>query len=247
MTREEIIRRAQKLSAFTEENATPQEVANAAAALKKLMEKHQLSMMDIASGLTNEDVGFESIDGGSTRKTWQLCLVCAIAKGLDCQVVTHYDGQWRGRRWKQTGIVYKVYGVESDLVFARYLYDVLSVKFYTQGTEYCRGLGYSGAMLISARATFVMGAARAVKERLIEQRGTAEENSLTNALVVCKGNSIDAYIRKNVGKTFKDPVRHGTLRADDAAEAGYWAGKSAPLNRGLEKSNEGVLLLEAAQ
>jgi len=197
MTREEIIRRAQKLTAFNEANATPQEVANAAAALKKLMEKHQLSMMDVAAGITSEKVGREEIDGGYTKKTWQSVLVNSIAKGLDCSVISYYDVRDAKGVAKKT-VTYWVFGVESDLVFARYLYDVLSKKFYDMGTEYCKEEGYSGAMLISARATFIISAARAVRDRLIQQRGTPEETSLTNALVVCKGNSIPWAARSAV-------------------------------------------------
>src|SRR5262245_25866838 len=95
LSREEIMRRAQKLMAFTEGNATAGEVENAAAMLGALLRENNLSLEDIRVEAMRGDVEEQDCRVGYwTIPGWYLSLVGWIARATNCRsiVLAHPDG-----------------------------------------------------------------------------------------------------------------------------------------------------------
>lgn len=252
---ERIIRICRKLLDRTiERGCTPDEAAGAAEKAKELLERHQLTLLDVKAGKLNEDMTNQVMPTGKKRSNpGESSLAFAVAKGCDCDLVNGYD--------RVDGRVYHFLGYQSDVEVAQHLFVYLRDGLVNMANAEGRRQNFRGAALVCWRNNFLFGAAGVIRKRLKERKAdeptawaTAEtvitENepvaetdlmpspapvteSQRYALVSVKQPAVQAFVKSIFPKLlFKsNRVRHNY----SAVEAGRRAGQRIAIRRGLEK------------
>ena len=216
--RVEILGKVRKLMAFTEgSGATQGEIENAASLARKLLDKYQLSLSEVAldglgESLLREDLELEMPD-------WLVALLNAVVLGNDCRMVSMKAG-----RANSKGVA--IFGYSSDVEVALFTFTVVARELQRLARE---------AMVLQGKRTktffrdFMLGAAYSLSERFRALR--AEASSATTALVVSKKEGVNKAMREAF--PFLSQGRAVQTRNAAAWAAGRTAGSSVPLQQGI--------------
>jgi hypothetical protein len=233
--RKKILDRIKKLLSFDEGNATQGDLQAAAAAVKRILTTHQITMAEVHSHC--DEIGENShgvVDVKTDREWsrlpgWYRYLAMALANGFECRsiVTVRWDDS------KDCVIRYVSFlGMESDAKTAALLFDVLLRELGRLADEASDDYGYIGPERSRYRADFICGASDAIEARLV-QAGQQVASETGTDLVPMKTSRIDDWAAKrNLGKTKRLEIHADVSALSD----GYRAGTKIPLTRGLEEA-----------
>jgi hypothetical protein len=224
MTQEKILERIEKLLRMAEDSSSPNEAAIAASRAKKLMEKHQISRMDIVlEDLRNGKLSQEDYGVGKRLPKHLNFLFSSVAKYHDCEV------KYSSRQ------VVTFYGYEEDVKmcvmsfnFLRSTIDKLADRDYKQ---YKKQGGEAHAL--SWKTSYKKGAASAIVVTLREEKAKEKQESCQSgtSLVIAK----DRAIKEHFGN-----FQYGKSSAEasnrESYSRGYEEGKKVRLSQGIESS-----------
>ena len=221
--------RIRALAAKTVANGcTEQEAMSAMAVVGKLLQEYNLSM-DMVD-LRDEACTKLDIQADTKQKSGVYYAMAAIAKFTDCKV-------W-STKGRYSGLTYSFFGQESDLLMAKYLYDLVngSIKFETK--QFKKTPEYKNARTAKgASSAFAMGMGARIGNRLtqmkseIEQQATMSRGGST-ALIVLKAKLVTeefAKMKLRLSKAGKTSVRD-TASYYSGAAAGERVNLSRPVN-----------------
>lgn len=235
-TREDAIRLIVKLQEIRlERGSTPAEAERAAAHIRRLLEKHQLSLLDVDGKKYNEDLDTEVVDlPGQVQQTWFHDLGSAVSRPLDCEYLcnTRWDDATCKRR-----VTISFVGYLSDVKVARYLFGFLSRTLGEIAERDGRRAGRYGASLLSYRKQFLSAAARTIERRLwTEKQASQAADPGCRALVTVKAPAVTKYFAEQFqkAKTIKTPK----LTDAQAVADGIRAGKSVNIKQAVECQEE---------
>lgn len=252
VTREDVLRKAQSLQAMIDHpNSNENEVANATAILRRMMDKYQLQEHDLKRESVTDKLVEMVHRPTQILNMWQRKLMAAVANGMDCEVFVR---TYVGERENEFVLV----GMDSDVEVVKYLYDVLASLLWGMGRRASRE--YSLAVTGQAKANkgfiidYVNGASNAIHFRLkaekdarrAEQeeaiRQAAEGDSGCTALVVLKEDAIARYMEQHYSN-IKTKNRRVRRPNQYALRKGYEAGQEVPLTRGIPNKGKSVMQL----
>lgn len=237
MTREQILRKAEKMTRFDPERATQAEVELAATMLRKLLDKHGLSMADIKDTSHKTTVIQQDVPTDyQNLPAWKDHVAMVVSKAYDCKVII---GQWEdpqrkyGSRWKAR---YIFIGHETDCAIATYFYTILCRELWNAGQKEADMYGRKRHRKTKFVASFITGGADAVAARLKEQRAsmTEEEKSDCTAIVFVKDTAIKEYVRDTFPHLTRGRRRNSSRSDFGGYDAGESFGKRMSLNEGVE-------------
>lgn len=221
--------RIRALAAKTVANGcTEQEAMSAMTVVGKLLQEYNLSM-DMVD-LRDEVCTKLEIRSSTKQKGGVYWAMASIAKFTDCKV-------WSSRGYN--GLTYSFFGQETDLLMAKYLYDLIdgSIKFETkkfkQTPEYKNSRTAKGAS-----SAFALGMGSRIGKRLAEMKRQSEQEATASrggntALIVLKSKLVTEEFAKmqiNLSKSYaKTTVRDGAAFNSGAA-AGDRVNLSRPVN-----------------
>jgi hypothetical protein len=219
--------RIRALAAKTVANGcTEQEAMSAMTVVGKLLQEYNLSM-DMVD-LHDEACTKLEIQANTKQNSGVYYALAAIAKFTDCKV-------WST---KSSDLTYSFFGQESDLLMAKYLYDLVngSIKFETK--QFKKTPEYKNARTAKgASSAFAMGMGARIGKRLTqmkiesEQEATASRGGNT-ALIVLKSKLVTeefAKMKLHLSKAGKTSVRD-TASYYSGAAAGDRVNLSRPVN-----------------
>jgi hypothetical protein len=243
--REKVIEIIKKLQEFkVEKGCSPAEAAHAASKITELLEKHQLTLVDVASKTINEEMLKEAVHTGrKTRNPGEAVLAMAVAVGCDCQVISDHDN----------GHCYNFLGYASDVQVAVYLFTYLRDGLMSRANAEADVEGIKGAARMRWRNNFLMGASGVIRSRLLrekqerhEQRQAAvaaqevaetkADQSTSNggvmSLVHLKAPKVKEFVKQTYKRLTTSPIK---VRSQySAIESGRRAGREIELRPGVE-------------
>jgi hypothetical protein len=216
MDNETVLRKIRKLLAMSQDNSSPEEAAIAAGMARKMMDRHQVSELELTEVPKNA-MGMEDWATGTRNVPKPIGILCvAVAKLNDCQAELSQDGYNKSIRFK---------GMLADCVCATVIMQYLRDMMYKQA-ECVRGRSDRSAF----RLGFSSGVARQVKDILLE-RNKIQTNAGT-ALVACKM----ALVNQEFGM-----AKYRTSKANLAGNnVAYSMGKAAGQNANLNRQVDGT-------
>jgi len=224
---DKILDRIRKLLAMAGDTSSPNEAAIAAKRARALMDKHQVSDVDLTT-LDASDMGSKVTNlKQKTNNLFTSVLSVAVATYNDCQV--RYVRSDRGF------LELKFEGMLVDAVCAYELFKYLRGQAYQQAERYHTGRKDRHAY----RVGFASGVAAQVREMMKEREAIKMEtgSQTGTALVVCKQQLVKQHFA---------PVNYVNSQSSysgsrDAYGEGHRAGRKAGLNRQVSGSNQGRL------
>jgi len=111
--REAIIRRAAKLAAFNDKNASPEEAMLAAERLAAMLKENNMSMRDIDVDRIKKGIRQEAVHDLENRRKWVSWLSYAIATACDCKVIVV----------EYPTCIYYFVGYEEDAIVASWFFE----------------------------------------------------------------------------------------------------------------------------
>jgi hypothetical protein len=227
------------MSAKTVENGCTEDEAMAAIAMVgKLLQQYNLSMDEVE--LRAEVCDTLKIDTGSKVRNGVYYAVLSIAGFTGCKVWTS-----RGATLK-----YCFFGQESDLLMAKYLYDIITAALVTETAKFKKTREYKTAYSKKgATSSFGIGMANRIATRLNEMKAAmvAEERAArggSNALIVLKNQVVeDAY--RQLGMRLKSNYSKTSIRDGAAYNSGQAAGDRVNLSRPVNGPGGKVLRIAA--
>ena len=241
-SRDDVIRIVQKLLRKTVENGcSPAEAAFATGRVKHLLEKFQLSMVDVKSKVLNEDMIRRRVDSGrKVRNPGEACLAMAVAEGCEVRVVCDHSCNYG----------FNFLGFKSDVEVVAYLFETLRDGLLKRADAEGRLEGKQKAQLVRWRNSFLMGAAGEIRRRLQEERQerqrifedeaaqvVAENNESPTstvspmALVEIKQPQVESFVKTTYPRTKTSPIN--VKRNYSAFERGQRAGREVALRPGV--------------
>lgn len=221
------------LSAKTVSNGCSEEEAMAAIQMVgKLLTQYNLSMDEVE--LRTEECNTLKIDSGSKQRGGVYFTVMAIGAFTNCKV------------WINRGntLVYCFFGQESDLLMAKYLYDVITSAIEHETEMFKKTPVYAAAISKKgASSSFAIGMGTRIAERIMEMKYANEEEIVaarggSNALIILKNQVVeDAFrnlslrMKKNYGRT----AVVNALAYHNGQTAGNCVNLSRPVNGNREK------------
>jgi hypothetical protein len=218
---EEILRRAEKLLRFNKNNATEHECANAAALLKRMMQKYQFTLADIGQGTSGEGMTERSLLLRRRVERWQIDFANALATPFDC------------RPMLQTSVRGKdiiIIGHESDVWAVERLWCRLVPALRRQGASVGRAAGRDGHLLAKFVRSYMTGAAGRIFKRLTDARANADTPATADerAVVLVREREVGAWMERQYPDLTQ--YRHGRRQLDTLGlQAGRAAGERAHL------------------
>lgn len=209
----------QRLLKMTVANgASIQEAETAAATIRKLLDKHGLTIEEVRARRAQGVSGVEFADvevPWHVPPTWVKILAADIAAGFDCSVAGG-------------GRVVRFIGFPPEPAVAKYLFEVLARELPLSADSEGRFLGYSGADLRDWKSSFLAAAAMRIGTRLRESRQRTKQ---TAALIVCKEEAVQASLREVCGGREPRPITPSVAITNlSAAVCGYHAGERVCLD-----------------
>jgi hypothetical protein len=221
--------RIRALAAKTVANGcTEQEAMSAMTVVGKLLQEYNLSM-DMVD-LHDEACAKLEIQADTKQKSGVYYAMAAIAKFTDCKV-------W-STKGRYSGLVYSFFGQESDLLMAKYLYDLVngSIKFETK--QFKKTPEYKNARTAKgASSAFALGMGSRIGKRLTQMKIESERDATAsrggnNALIILKSKLVTeefAKMKLRLSKAGKTSVRD-TASYYSGAAAGDRVNLSRPVN-----------------
>lgn len=226
MEKSEILRKAEKLLARTDpaSGGTLAECTAAAEILSRMLAKHQLSLADLVTGVSNEKM--ERRNGRKTEMPFvggEAIFRDQVARAYDCKTVTSGQKQW-------------ILGHTSDVEIAEYTANTLLASIGKMAFTAAIAFGVQPrtkrggtAQFDDFVASFLIGAAEAIRDRITTMR--KHETTDERALVVVKDKELREFIHAEFpslssGRTVS--VKNATAR-----ELGASAGASVAITAGV--------------
>jgi len=219
--------RIRALSAKTVENGcTEAEAIAAIAVVGKLLQEYNLSM-DVVD-IRDEPCDTHTISTGSKHRGGVYYAVASIAAFTGCKIWSH--------RSSITGLNYVFFGQESDLLMARYLYDLIDVSIeaetvrFKSSDEYNQSFSKRGSS-----SSFAIGMGSRISRRLLDLKQQSETEVSAarggnNALVILKNQVVtDAFAKLNLQT--KKSNSNTSIKDSGAFKAGMSAGEKVNLSR----------------
>jgi len=218
MKEEKILDRIRKLLAMSKDTSSPYEAAIAAGRARKMMDKFQVSELDLTT-VSDSDMAEEGFDTGmKTQSTVVSSLAVAVATLNDCHVVI---GTVRGHK------VLTFQGMFVDAVCAIELMKYLKDEMYKQAKNNATGRADRSAY----RLGFAAGVTNQVRKIMRDRKQLKTEKTGT-ALVACK----QQLVNKHFGAT-----RYKEQRTKFSGSAqSYYQGKEAGMNASLNRQVNGA-------
>lgn len=170
MDREKALELAEKLLALA--SSPSQGEANAAvAALHRIMANHDLSMFDVKEKKMREDVIVAEVKHDNWRlHKWVKVLATNMALAFNCKVVMSFYPNPRvvQEPTKPHCRKYVFIGMKTEAEIASFFFDVFHQRLYEIAEREGRSRGYGGRHLLAYMDTFIIGAARVIRERLTQ-------------------------------------------------------------------------------
>ncbi|WGN90770.1 hypothetical protein [Burkholderia phage vB_BglM_WTB] len=227
---ERIKERIAKLLAMADDTSSPEEAAIAATRARRLMDKHQLSALDIHETILEDFAERDATRAFANMPHHLDILAVAVAMYNDCQAVqerayVNYRTENRPEaRTKTAGKKVVFRGYKSDVELAvqmfKYLVDAMSrnCKAFLAGKGYARYPVGVGSKYKDSWSNAVCGRLDAMtKEReRLESANVAVQNAGTS-LVIIKAQGVDAHFGAIKYRETKTPV----ARDDASIEAKY--------------------------
>ena len=220
LSKEEILRRAQKLMAFTSGNATQNEIDVAAEMLGKLLRENNISMSDIPAAQIKSEV--EEIDHkGSYTKLpgWYVRLAQQIAGAISCEMLLC--------QVRKNEKIIRFIGVSSDVQIAAFFMDVCSREL----------------PLMEKRANpwdriaYLTGCGVSIGSRLRKMYQPEDISVSERGLISTKSVAITEFKEEAYGDRMK-PVKIGKAGRDmDSYRQGMEDAEKMKLNQGLRSSH----------
>lgn len=215
-----IMDKVARLKTLAERPGTPEEAAAAAAAIQRLMTRHNLSQMQIDMAERNTERGFERVfvDLGAMLR-WRYSLMNDIATSSYCSFV-------RGQRGGG-----HIVGEQHNVIMANELY-----QFLVNEIERLAQIGWDMSVTYDSKRTwlhsFRVGAAVVVGDRLMTEwrAQKKEQQSDTSALVVLYEEDLNKAVAAYFPNMRTSSVNLGTRSAD-----GYSKGRRAGAGINLAK------------
>jgi len=238
---EKVINKIKRLMAFNPENATEQEVANATAAIQKLLLKHQLTLADIDNKDPGEDIFEDDVDAGvAILRTWHYALIQALVPNFDCTYFIWTYGY--GRQMKSGTVatsmkgyrVFRIIGHDSDVETVKWLFSYLSDTLFLMAKRQAKQRGITGGRVQQYANSFIQSASEVIGMRLVEQRKPVEEltieESKCQVLVHVKKDKVERWKNDQYPNLTKSKIRYSNESAMGQVD-GKKAGARVSLNR----------------
>jgi hypothetical protein len=233
---EEIIEKIQKLLEFqagAEKINSPEEAANAAEKVQKLLMKYNLQMEDIGQRKQKSKVGkneFKDITPKKNESTWIFDLYNGLAKYNMCKLIIM--SRWSPDKSKVVQYACLI-GEEQNILTVKFLGDQLEPRLRNMGNkrfhEFKNAVGEKKNTFMRG---YLKGAARGIHNQLKDaQEKMMREESSCNALVLVKSKAIEEFVAeefKNLGK-----AKSTHIKGSGGFGIGQLDGQSMSINQGI--------------
>jgi len=222
MSDDKILKRIKDLLAMAK-STSPKEAAIAAGRARKLMDKHQVSELDLTQVKSNDFSETKMGTGQKTINRVESILSLAVAKLNDCHVI------YGGSRRTEITLVFK--GMFSDSVCATILFEYLR----DEGKRLAVKNEMGRADRFAYRLGFAAGVAEQIDE-ILEERSKLITSDST-ALVACKQAMVESHygVQEYKSTTATFSGNYG------AFQSGEKAGKNANLSRHVSGESQKTL------
>jgi hypothetical protein len=231
--------RIAKLLRMADDASSPNEAAIAASRARKLMDKYQLSQIDIGTGFEEEFATEPASRFFAAVPEYLSWFWTAIATYNDCQA--SYDYGWvdfkkkgAAQQWGRR-VMFK--GYKSDVALAKQMLNTLEEAVNRLCKEWLKTQGFA-RYPVREGGQFKHGAMAIITDRLRDMTKerdllTASESATGTSLVVIKSTAVTAHFGEPGYKTSK--ARQITDAAEQAARnAGYRAGRMVEITKSVE-------------
>lgn len=235
--KESIVSIIKKLLALTvERGATVDEAKAAAAKVQSLLFQYNLEMSECTATETIEDIDRHDnslgVPAGSPYSNPFKTLYSQICRYNFCKLINVGNGQ------------VAIIGKKSNVEVCRYLYEYLSAALTGLATaawkKHLNEPAYMVGNIRSFKASFVLGAALAIGERLkAQQEANQNANSQCTALVVVSSQQLAMRVKQIFPRLTSG--RASRVGHSSGYSAGQAAGRSISLNRGVSTSQSSRL------
>lgn len=226
---------AKLLNMDATKGCTPEEAANAAERLSKIMAEHNLDMLTVQAEQQRSNVGQETqATAWSRLPGWAWYLVSNVASAFRCKPIIAYGAGDKAE--------VRIIGDATEAALCRYFLGYLIDQLPRAFDAFSR-TSEGWALLMGrtrnrVRASFIAGASQAVGERLRkmheEWMGKLDETQQQQArgLVVVRGAAIKAFIAEKY-PSLRTGRSHSLPLNGAAIQAGYRHGQSMNLSQGI--------------
>lgn len=242
---EKIIERIQKLLEFQHgANAidSPEEAANAAEKVQRLLMKHNLSMADIGerkekSKVTKQE--FEDIVPRKNESTWIFDLYSALCKYNFCKFLIYQGKRLDLEKRKLITIQHgMIIGEEENILMIKFLGEQLEIRLRAMARK---SFSMEKRFISEKKNTYIRGYLRGAVNGIRVQLREAQEREMqaqvkVTDLVHVKSDAVEKYIKEELGPLSKG--RSSSLSGMDGAASGYRDGRSMSINQGVGGGNK---------
>jgi len=240
-SREEAIELIRQMMSLTfEKGAMPGEVEQATKAVKRLLDKYQLSLLDVESGRYKEAVEKSPWDVNAQKMpNWWWLFTTNLSVAYDCRVI---QSSWRDledsfRRKIRVIIV----GHSSDVEVFWYMHETLYIRLLEMAVQEGKEQGYRGHGLNAFKGNYLAAASYKIRERIAEMRNpktaVAEDRlSETTSLIHIKQAAVEEFVN-----TEWPELRHISRDINWGAgtQEGLAAGQNIELIHGMPSNGNG--------
>ena len=244
MTQESVVEKIQKLLEFqhgAEVIDSPEEAANAAEKVQRLLIKHNLSMGDIGgrkekTKVTRKEYG--DITNKKNESTWVFDLYWGLASYNFCRfiITSRFGGFDRKNKVKyfKTGVLI---GEEENILAVKFLGEQLEQRLRAMAYKRWKEMQH---YVPEKKNTFVRGYLRGAVIGIRDQLKEAQEREMqanvkVTSLVHVKMDAVNKYVEDQY-KNLKSSKR-SSLSGGNGMHTGYVDGKTMPINKGVESGS----------
>ena len=241
-SREHVLSLIAKLQEIrVERGATPAEAETAALKISVLLERYQLSMLDVQQNVLHEGMLKEELEmDGYNLQTWWYALARAVSEPHDCSYISTKGNKERNLKAKMTFC-----GYESDVKVANYLFVMLK-RLLDDAADIATKNYYGESHRKSFRTEFLVAAATRIGERLKQQRKESQQSqeqavaSSSCALVAIKQPAVKKFYEESFPNRYT--IKSAPRRyVEEGRAAGRKYADSVNLRKGVETTQRGLL------
>jgi len=240
MNHEDIIQKVQKLLEFqkgAEAIDSPEEAANAAEKVRKLLTKYNLTMEEVGQKVDDKGVvrkDFQDITNKKNEGQWIFDLYWGLAKYNFCKIIiiTEFQGTSNYKSiYKKIGCLI---GEEYNVLTVKYLGEQLEYRLRAMARKAWKEMQYDISEKKNAfMRGYFRGATSGIKDQLYEQQQRQmQEQVQVNALVHLKDKKVDEAVREMFPNLKSS--RASRISATGAYGRGRQDGKNISINKGVE-------------
>lgn len=236
---EKIKDRIAKLLRMADDASSPNEAAIAASRARKLMDKYQLSQLDIGDGYEEEFATEAASRFFAAVPEYLSWFWVAVASYNDCQA--SYEGGWvdfkkkgQAQKWGKR-VIFK--GYKSDVALAQQMLNSLEEAINRLCKEWLSTKGFA-RYPVKEGGQFKHGAMLIITDRLREMTKerdllTAAESNTGTSLVLIKSKAVDEHFGEVKYKQSK-ARQVSDYSEKQARQAGYIAGRTVEITKSVE-------------